>query len=104
MHEFGHTLGLNHGGAETDAINCKPNYISVMNYAFSDVGIRQTVGCDWDNAPSVRPDYSGATLVPLDESNLNETVPIGSGDDDTRYLCSALLRKLHGGRSVISVW
>ena len=30
MHEFGHTLGLRHGGNEN--ANCKPNYISVMNY------------------------------------------------------------------------
>jgi uncharacterized repeat protein (TIGR01451 family) len=30
MHEFGHTLTLLHGGNENN--NCKPNYISVMNY------------------------------------------------------------------------
>jgi len=30
MHELGHTLNLNHGG--NDALNCKPNYLSVMNY------------------------------------------------------------------------
>ncbi len=30
MHEFGHTLGLDHGGG--DGINEKPNYLSVMNY------------------------------------------------------------------------
>ena len=29
-HEFGHTLGLRHGGG--DNINCKSNYVSVMNY------------------------------------------------------------------------
>ena len=33
MHELGHNLGLDHGGAG-DAINCKPNYPSVMNYIF----------------------------------------------------------------------
>ncbi len=32
MHELGHLLNLHHGGA--DDINCKPNYLSVMNYAF----------------------------------------------------------------------
>jgi hypothetical protein len=33
MHELGHTLGLSHGGAIEDAeTNCKPNYLSVMNY------------------------------------------------------------------------
>jgi hypothetical protein len=30
MHEMGHNLGLKHGG--TDDINCKCNYISLMNY------------------------------------------------------------------------
>ena len=32
MHELGHTLGLHHGGG--DDINNKPNYYSVMNYAW----------------------------------------------------------------------
>ncbi|MEU7728421.1 hypothetical protein AB0B78_24765 [Streptomyces sp. NPDC040724] len=32
MHELGHTLGLLHGGG--DNVNCKPNYLSVMNYNF----------------------------------------------------------------------
>src|SRR5215510_2532271 len=31
MHEFGHNLGLDHGGH--DKINCKPNYLSVMSYS-----------------------------------------------------------------------
>lgn len=33
MHELGHNLGLHHGGDEE--ANCKPNYLSVMNYALS---------------------------------------------------------------------
>jgi alpha-tubulin suppressor-like RCC1 family protein len=41
MHEIGHTLGLNHGGAEVR--NCKPNYTSVMNYAYQS-GIPQLPG------------------------------------------------------------
>jgi hypothetical protein len=32
MHEFGHTLGLHHGGM--DDVNYKPNYFSIMNYLF----------------------------------------------------------------------
>jgi len=42
MHELGHTLGLDHAGGQkappadgSDEINCKPNYFSVMNYAYS---------------------------------------------------------------------
>ena len=39
MHELGHTLGLGHGGPfrdepTTNDVNCKPNYVSVMNYRF----------------------------------------------------------------------
>jgi uncharacterized repeat protein (TIGR01451 family) len=30
MHELGHNLGLHHGGG--DDTNCKPNYLSIMNY------------------------------------------------------------------------
>ena len=32
MHELGHNLGLQHGGA--DGTNNKPNYLSIMNYSF----------------------------------------------------------------------
>jgi len=38
MHELGHNLNLRHGGS--DNRNCKPNYISVMNYSFQN-GIPQ---------------------------------------------------------------
>lgn len=61
MHEFGHNLGLGHGGI--DDINCKPNYISVMNY------IRQFSWFDTNRELN----YSPITLDPLDESNLNES-------------------------------
>jgi hypothetical protein len=47
MHEFGHLLGFGHGGS--DAINCKPNYRSVMSYA------RQFAGSP---IPNRRLDYS----------------------------------------------
>ena len=63
MHEFGHNLGLDHGGG--DGINCKPNYLSIMNY------LRQM--------PVILPpafyklDYSRIELNPLNESSLDET-------------------------------
>ena len=65
MHEFGHTLGLKHGGS-TD-INCKPNYLSVMNYT------RQ-----FDGVPIVgRPlDYSRSVVDTLNELNLSEPAGI----------------------------
>lgn len=39
MHEFGHTIGLHHGGFE-DA-NYKPNYFSIMNYMYQLNGLPQ---------------------------------------------------------------
>ena len=42
MHELGHTFGLGHGG---DAMpNCKPNYLSVMNYMFQLGGLVDAEG------------------------------------------------------------
>ncbi len=42
-HEFGHTIGLNHNGpyTVTDEPNCKPNYPSLMNYAYYGTGYSQ---------------------------------------------------------------
>ncbi|GAB4267570.1 MAG: hypothetical protein Kow0029_02110 [Candidatus Rifleibacteriota bacterium] len=37
MHELGHNLGLRHGGDVDD--NYKPNYISIMNYMYSNYGL-----------------------------------------------------------------
>ena len=39
MHEFGHNLGLQHGGNES--LNYKPNYLSIMNYLYSGWGVPQ---------------------------------------------------------------
>ena len=62
MHELGHTLGLGHGGPNRDDINCKPNYLSVMNYAFQST----------DYYPDRPLDYSRQQLPTLDESALVE--------------------------------
>jgi len=49
-HEWGHTLGLGHSGPSYVAaadVNCKPNYSSIMNYAFlgrPDVGFSDGIG------------------------------------------------------------
>ncbi|AXS40878.1 DUF11 domain-containing protein [Breoghania sp. L-A4] len=37
MHEVGHNLSLDHGGNE--GLNCKPNHVSIMNYALVPFGI-----------------------------------------------------------------
>jgi uncharacterized repeat protein (TIGR01451 family) len=60
MHELGHTLGLRHGGG--DDINDKPNFLSLMNYAFQ--------AYDVPAQPGVLPggcDYSRDALATLNE-------------------------------------
>ena len=64
MHELGHNLNLVHGGNVNT--NCKPNYLSVMNYLFE---LPTTV-------PSRPLDFSRSTLYTLLENNLNEPVGI----------------------------
>lgn len=71
MHELGHNLGLYHGG--NVAVNCKPNYASVMNWIFQVKGYVA-------NTPNPFPDYSKATWGPLGglpETSLNEAAGIG---------------------------
>jgi hypothetical protein len=69
LHEFGHLLGFEHGGFDT--VNCKPNYLSVMNYTL------QFNGSPTSNR---RLDYSRATLPDLNETAaLNETLGLGAG-------------------------
>jgi hypothetical protein len=77
MHELGHNLGLQHGGG--DGVHLKPNYLSVMNYAFQWTGIQ----------PSGRLDFSRRDLPDLVETNgLVEVNGIGSDPGDaTTYWC-----------------
>ncbi|MEZ4292409.1 MAG: hypothetical protein R3E53_18435 [Myxococcota bacterium] len=90
MHEFGHALGLRHGGQ--DDTNLKPNYVSVMNYAFSRVGVLRN---DGGNALQ----YSGLGALPdLDEFALDESEgiaglvpgnPTALASFGTRWACPA---------------
>ena len=83
MHEFGHTLGLLHGGDQKDLgpdgvpdsgdengvrYNYKPNYHSVMNYTWQTPD-PATLGWTLDFSQEAFPD--------LNEANLNETAGIG---------------------------
>src|SRR5574340_1097243 len=74
MHELGHNLGLQHGGnvqptsTNLDPDNCKPNYLSVMNYLFQYN----------ESFPVNRPlDYSHNKLATINEGNINEETGIG---------------------------
>jgi hypothetical protein len=83
MHELGHNLGLDHGGG--DKINCKPNYVSIMNYSFQLRGIPNPMG-DLFNPSinmNIRLDYSSEVLDTLNESSLLENDGIGDGTDFT---------------------
>ncbi len=71
MHEFGHNLGLRHGGR--DHVNFKPNYLSIMNYSFQTIGLIEA-----DNHRSF--DYSTRILPTLDETHLSETAGISDPD------------------------
>jgi hypothetical protein len=76
MHEFGHTLGLHHGGGGSDDgrdVNFKPNYLSIMNYAW------QLQGRDVD--------YSRSQLASLDETLLDEEAGLATGGQDVRRVC-----------------
>lgn len=77
MHEFGHNLGLEHGGG--DSTNCEPNYVSIMSYAF------QTSGISRAGVPGVRFDFSSVDLAELREGSLSEPAGIGDGPDFTAW-------------------
>lgn len=80
MHELGHTLGLRHGGNENH--NCKPNYVSVMNYD-NQGGIRQLAGgqiVDYSPPRTTVNNRGGAPLSVLHENNLNETTILDPTD------------------------
>ena len=64
MHELGHTLGLRHGGCDNE--HYKPNYLSIMNYAFQTTGLIGTAGID----------YSDYKLPDINESHINENFGI----------------------------
>jgi hypothetical protein len=74
LHELGHALGLQHGGG--DEVNYKPNYHSIMNYAWS---------YQPDSASPFRDswslNYSNFRAPDLDERNLNEADGIGGHPD-----------------------
>ena len=87
MHELGHNLGLDHGGG--DDKNCKPNYISIMNYTFQTRGIPQDGGGErLDYSTSARP----AFVSKLDETALSEGLGVktlGTSNDLTIWASDA---------------
>ena len=72
-HEFGHAMGLGHSGVADSSVpdaNCKPNYPSMMNYAFQ-------------SSPQIG--FSdGRNVLPLNNTALTEWQAVSP--DDTAYL------------------
>jgi hypothetical protein len=62
---MGHNLNLSHGAMQTGLdVNCKPNYVSIMNYGISGVGYS-------------RNGFAGTILNP---SSVSETLGLGTTD------------------------
>jgi VCBS repeat-containing protein len=66
MHELGHNFERRHGG-EAFEPNCKPTYLSVMNYLYQLRGLL-------DDAGRPHLDFSGTVGATVDEANLNGAV------------------------------
>ena len=104
MHELGHNLGLRHGGDEN--LNYKPNYTSVMNYLYQNLGQEADLSsptayqrwlfyynnlnkvknnierCNLQNSPCENDfviNYSNGAGKSLNENNLLEEENIGHG-------------------------
>lgn len=79
MHELGHVLGLDHSGGDGggDPVNWKPNYPSIMNYAYQTRGV-------FRGGTSVF-DYSRDTTLNLQESMLTESGGINLGSNPSGY-------------------
>ena len=83
LHELGHTLNLHHGGAVDN--NCKPNYVSSMNYDHQG-GIQRLDGTSViDFAPPRQPNGARGTapLPPLVENALSESLVLDPADSQT---------------------
>ncbi len=88
MHELGHTLNLHHGGGQDN--NCKPNYVSLMNYD-NQGGIQRVGGgtiLDY-SPPRIAIDGSSrgaAPLGPLVENGLTEPLVLDASDPSNRFV------------------
>jgi len=88
MHEFGHNLNLHHGG--TEDTNCKPNYVSGMNYDLQ-FGIPRVGGgtiIDY-SPPRIALDGSTRGVAPLgqlDEADLDENTILDGTDNANRFV------------------
>lgn len=81
-HETGHRLNLSHGGNHSNSldINCKPNYMSIMNYSWS----------GWDDYMGVGFSHNQFAGVTLNPTQMDEMA--GLGTTDIEFLSNAKFR------------
>ena len=80
--------------------NCKPNYVSLMNYAFGFTGL-----LDDDGVPHV--DFSGGKIDDIDETSLRDGALVGTSpaympQDPERLVCANRLDQ--SGQSEEVLW
>jgi hypothetical protein len=101
LHELGHTLTLTHGGTyysvdnpsvPTYELNCKPNFISVMNYLFQ---VRGFVDGGFD--------YSGQTMPQLNEASPSLSELLGIGTDVLTGLPASHLTRWYSAPNALDV-
>lgn len=88
FHELGHNLNLRHGGFENK--NCKPNYVSQMNYDLQ-FGIPRVGGGSIIDYSPPRVALNGSTrgsapLGNLVENDLDETAVLDATDANNRFV------------------
>ncbi|WP_431683701.1 hypothetical protein [Kitasatospora sp. KL5] len=92
LHELGHTLNLRHGGP--DEGNCKPNYVSAMNYNYGSHGINRVGGgyiVDF-SPPRITPQGFVRGVAPLPdlvENHLTEPTVLDATDPVNEFVFTA---------------
>ena len=81
LHEFGHTLGLRHGGNEE--LHCKPNYPSDMNYAYFPAF---AIDGNKYSLATTRSQYSRGLLPKIVESTVLESDPLDAPFGSVSFL------------------
>jgi hypothetical protein len=96
MHELGHTLGLRHGG-DTN-VNYKPNYFSIMNYAFQISGLTSEGKSllDYSRYRAEGASGGGPVMPNLNENDLSEGDGFGPAafavpQFGTEYECNQMI-------------
>lgn len=115
MHELGHNLNLGHGGVASLVVgstnynmNCKPNYLSVMNYA------RQLPNAVLDSASwesgfnyagagtQTSLDYARSTVPDISEGTANEGTTMSSSDGKQYWIEYGTPTKVPAVRKALS--